>query len=82
MRLLIVGMFFKIAFIVNSVRAVSPPFRGTRGHQGKPVEAKSFLLQYVPGAYFEAAIAITPGKNKSFVQVITLGVNGAYMISH
>ena len=34
-------------------------------------------IDYVPGAYLETAIAITPGKNKSFVQVITLGINGA-----
>ena len=31
----------------------------------------------VPGAYFESAIAIIPGINKTFVQVITLGVNAA-----
>ena len=34
-------------------------------------------IHYIPGAYFQAAFAITPGKNKSFVQVITLGINGA-----
>ena len=28
-------------------------------------------------AYFESAIAIPPGKNKTFVQVITLGFNAA-----
>ena len=31
----------------------------------------------VPGAYFETAIAITPGKSKTFLQVITLGINAA-----
>ncbi len=33
---------------------------------------------YVPGAYFETAIAIIPGRNKNFVQVVTLGINGAF----
>ena len=37
-------------------------------------------IDYVPGAYFETAIAITPGKNKTFIQVITLGVNAAYYV--
>jgi len=31
----------------------------------------------VPGGYFETAIAITPGNAKTFVQVITLGINAA-----
>lgn len=35
-------------------------------------------IDYVPGVFFETAIAITPGKNKSFIQVITLGINAAY----
>lgn len=35
-------------------------------------------IDYVPGAYFEAAIAIIPGKNKSFIKVVTLGINSAY----
>ena len=34
-------------------------------------------IDYVPGAYLETAFAITPGKNKSFIQVIILGINGA-----
>jgi len=34
-------------------------------------------LDYVPGAYFETALTITPGKNKAFVQVITLGISAA-----
>ncbi len=34
-------------------------------------------IDYVPGAYFETALAITPGKTKTFVQIITLGCNGA-----
>jgi hypothetical protein len=34
-------------------------------------------ITYVPGTYFQAAFAITPGKNKSFVQVVTLGINAA-----
>ncbi len=34
-------------------------------------------IGYVPGAYFESALAITPGKHKTFVQVITLGINAA-----
>jgi len=34
-------------------------------------------ISYVPGIYFDAAIAIQPGKNKLFVQVITLGANVA-----
>ena len=33
---------------------------------------------FVPGAYFETAFAITPGKPKYFIQVITLGINGAF----
>ncbi len=35
-------------------------------------------IDYVPGGYFEASLAIIPGKNKSFVQVVTLGVNAAF----
>ena len=35
-------------------------------------------IDCVPGAYFETAIAITPGKNKMFIEVITLGINAAY----
>jgi len=34
-------------------------------------------IYYMPGAYFESAIAIIPGKNKTFIQVITLGINAA-----
>jgi hypothetical protein len=34
-------------------------------------------ISYVPGAYFETALAIIPGRNKYFIQEITLGVNGA-----
>ncbi len=34
-------------------------------------------IDYLPGAYFDAAVAIIPGK-KSFVQVVTLGVNGSF----
>jgi hypothetical protein len=34
-------------------------------------------ITYVPGAYFQAAFAVTPGKNKSFVQVVTVGINAA-----
>ena len=34
-------------------------------------------ITYVPGAYLEASIAIQPGKNKAFIQVITLGINAA-----
>jgi len=35
-------------------------------------------IDYVPGIYLDAAICIQPGKNKLFVQVITLGANLAY----
>lgn len=35
-------------------------------------------IDFVPGAYFETAIAIIPGKNKTFIQTITLGINGAF----
>lgn len=35
-------------------------------------------INYVPGIYLDAAICIQPGKNKLFVQVITLGANVAY----
>ena len=35
------------------------------------------LIDYVPGAYFETALTITPGKSKTFVQVITLGCNAS-----
>ncbi|MGN6568263.1 MAG: hypothetical protein ACTHJ0_09935, partial [Flavipsychrobacter sp.] len=35
-------------------------------------------IQYVPGLFAEACFVITPSKNKSFIQVITLGVNVAY----
>lgn len=31
----------------------------------------------VPGAYIETAFAITPGKNRYFVQMITLGINAS-----
>ena len=34
-------------------------------------------INYVPGAYFQTAFAIMPVKNKSFVQMITLGINAA-----
>ena len=34
-------------------------------------------INYVPGAYFQTAFAITPGKNKSFIQVVTIGINAA-----
>ena len=34
-------------------------------------------IDYVPGVYFETSIAIIPGKNKYFIQVVTLGINGA-----
>lgn len=35
-------------------------------------------IDYVPGIYLDAAICIQPGKNKLFVQVITLGANVAF----
>ena len=35
------------------------------------------MIEYVPGAYFEAAVVITPGKSKTFVQCITLGCNAS-----
>lgn len=35
-------------------------------------------MRYVPGAHFEVAFAILPMKGKTFVQAITLGVNGAF----
>ena len=34
--------------------------------------------ELVPGAYFEIALAIIPGKSKYFTQKVTLGINGAY----
>lgn len=34
-------------------------------------------IDYVPGAFFDAAIVITPGKSKTFVQCITLGCNAS-----
>ncbi len=34
-------------------------------------------IDFVPGAYLETALAITPGKHKTFVQQITLGLNAA-----
>lgn len=35
-------------------------------------------IDYVPGGYLETAIAFIPGKNKNFIQVITLGINAAF----
>ena len=35
------------------------------------------MIDYVPGAYFEATVVITPGKSKTFVQCITLGCNAS-----
>lgn len=35
-------------------------------------------IEYVPGLYLEGAVSITPGKAKAFIQLITLGINGAY----
>ena len=32
-------------------------------------------ITYVPGAYLQTAFAIMPGKNKAFIQVVTLGIN-------
>ena len=37
-------------------------------------------IEYVPGGYFEIALAVLPGKSKTFIQAITLGVNGAYCV--
>ena len=34
-------------------------------------------ITYVPGLYAQTAFAIIPGKNKAFIQVVTLGVNAA-----
>ena len=38
-------------------------------------------MQYIPGIYVETAFVIEPAKRKSFVQVITLGFNGAFYTS-
>jgi hypothetical protein len=35
-------------------------------------------ITYVPGAYLHAAFVIEPAKNKSFIQAITLGAQGAF----
>jgi hypothetical protein len=35
-------------------------------------------IDFVPGAYFEAAVTIIPGKNKIFIQAISFGINGAF----
>ena len=35
-------------------------------------------INYIPGAYFEVAFTILPGKPKTFIQAITLGINGAF----
>lgn len=34
-------------------------------------------IDYVPGGFIDAAVVLTPGKNKNFVQVITLGCNAS-----
>ena len=34
-------------------------------------------MQYLPGAYAEAAITIMPRKTKAFIQTVTLGVSGS-----
>jgi len=34
-------------------------------------------MQYVPGGFLEGAVVVEPGKNKSFVQVVTIGGNAA-----
>jgi len=35
-------------------------------------------IDYVPGIYLDACIVIEPAKSKSFVQAISLGINGAF----
>lgn len=35
-------------------------------------------IDYVPGAYLEACVAIQPGKTKGFIEVVTLGANAAF----
>jgi len=35
-------------------------------------------IDYVPGAYIESCVVIQPGKNKSFIEVVTLGINAAF----
>jgi hypothetical protein len=35
-------------------------------------------MEYIPGAFADIAFVIEPAKNKNFVQVITLGINGAF----
>ncbi len=39
-------------------------------------------MVYAPGAYLEVCFVILPGKAKSFIEAVTLGVNGAFIPSH
>ena len=57
----------------DSTQFLNPSFILGAATWGKGIENTT----YIPGAYFEAAIAIPPSKAKTFVQVITLGINAA-----
>ena len=57
------------SFTVGTFRKSSAPHKLSEQHQQR--------RKYIPGGYFEMSFAITPGKVKSFIQVINLGFNGA-----
>ena len=60
-------------------RADSAKFLNTGFIQGASTWSKSLAnITYVPGAYFDTALTIIPGKSISFIQEITLGINGAF----
>ena len=59
-------------------RADSALFMNPNRIFGASTWSKSLdAIDYVPGAFFEAAFVITPGKSKTFVQCITLGCNAS-----
>ena len=59
-------------------RADSATFLKPSAIMGASAWGKSLgEIQYIPGGYFEMSFAITPGKAKTFIQVINLGFNTA-----
>ena len=60
-------------------RADSAKFLNTNTILGASTWTRTLpSITYVPGVFAELAMTITPGKLKSFVQVISLGIHGAY----